>query len=57
MLKQLNDGKETFKKDLDKFEDDFAKKGPMVWGISAAEASKRVSTLMDDSLIAQTKNQ
>lgn len=42
MLKQLNDGKQTFSKDLHKFEDDFANKGPMVRGISAAEASKRV---------------
>lgn len=44
LLNQLNNGKEAFKKDLDKFEDDFVKSGPMVRGISAAEASKRVST-------------
>lgn len=43
LLKQLNDGKEAFKKELNKFEDDFAKSGPMVYGISAAEASNRVS--------------
>lgn len=43
MLKQLNDGKETFKKEMNKFEDDFAKAGPRVTGISAAEASRRVS--------------
>lgn len=43
LLKQLNDGKESFKKELDKFEDDYAKNGPMVPRISAEEASKRVS--------------
>lgn len=43
LLKQLNDGKEAFKKDLDKFEVEFATAGPMVYGITAAEASKRVS--------------
>lgn len=45
LLNQLNSGKEAFKKDLDKFEEDFVKVGPMVRGISAAEASKRVSNL------------
>lgn len=43
LLKQLNDGKGAFQKEMDKFESDFAKAGPMVKGISAKEASNRVS--------------
>lgn len=42
LLKQLNDGKAAFQKEIDKFENDFAKGGPLVRGISAKEASSRV---------------
>lgn len=55
LLQELLSGVEKFKSDVQKFDEDFVAKGPMVEGILAKEASDRV--LLFDAKVHELQNQ
>lgn len=55
LLRELEAGVVKFKNDVQTFDDDFIKKGPMIEGIPAKEASDRV--LLFDARLADLQNQ